>query len=142
MGYITAFDYGEWVVRAPALTQVPESAVIGILPIADAYWRNDGTSPATTPELQKTIYYLIIAHLVQLMYGTGATSNPSGIVGRITSASEGSVSVSSEWPTNPSNAWYLQTTYGAAFWQLTAAYRTMRYVAGPRRIFNPWPFKV
>ena len=52
-----------------------------------------------------------------------ATGAPApAIVGRISSASEGSVSVSSEYKDSgsPSEAFFTQTKYGAMFWQATA----------------------
>src|SRR5262249_37816262 len=69
----------------------------------------------------------------------GALPNP-GTVGRVASATEGSVSVTLEMPNQPAAAaWYLQTPYGASFWAATALYRTARYVPGPamRPAFGP-----
>jgi hypothetical protein len=53
-------------------------------------------------------------------------------VGRVTSASEGSVSVSFDYgtPTPGSGAWFQQSQYGAAFWQATSSLRGMRYIRG------------
>ncbi|EDJ4876599.1 DUF4054 domain-containing protein, partial [Salmonella enterica] len=52
-------------------------------------------------------------------------------VGRITSASQGSVSVSVDNSgSNDASWWYLQTPYGADYWQATAPYRSMEYVPG------------
>lgn len=132
------FVYADWIARYPEFVLVPEATVTAQIPVAEMFWRNDGTSPATTDAIQATIFYAVIAHLVQLYWGTGAAPSPAGIVGRISNASEGSVSVAAEWPTNPSNAWWLQTQYGASFWAMTAQYRTMRYIPGYQRIFNPW----
>lgn len=142
MGVIVPFVYADWIAAypqfAPALT---EAVVVGvILPIAELYCRNDGGGPVSTAQTQTTLLWLMVAHVAQLLYGpNGATPGGSGIVGRIDSATEGSVSVHAEMPTTPTNAWFMQTPFGAAFWQATAAYRTMRYMPGPRRVFQPWP---
>lgn len=139
MGIQVDFDYSTWVATYPMFaTLTPEQVVDGALPIAEIYWRNDGTGPARSIAQQTNILGLIVAHICQLMYGINGQS-PSGLVGRISDATEGSVSVSTDFPLTPTNAWFMQTVFGAMFWQATAPYRTMRYVPGPRRVFNPWP---
>ena len=64
-------------------------------------------------------------------------SNGSGkstilkVLAGIMPPTEGSVSVSADMGAVGSNtAWYLQTPYGATYWQLTAKYRRFRYVPG------------
>ena len=139
MGVQVTFNYTEWVTGYPAFAAVPEPLVVGtVLPLAEVYLRNDGGGPVTTAAIQTALLNLIVAHVCQLLFGPTGGS-PSGLVGRISSASEGSVSVSMDFPTTPSNAWFMQTSYGAAFWQATAQYRTMRYLPGPQRLNNPWP---
>ena len=55
------------------------------------------------------------------------------IIGRINTASEGSVSVGAEFGGNggPTQDWYTSTRYGALYWTATAMYRTMLYVPAP-----------
>lgn len=54
-----------------------------------------------------------------------------GLVGRISSATEGSVSVSADIGGSSNNAaWFMQTPYGANYWQMTAKYRGFRYIPG------------
>ena len=70
---------------------------------------------------------------------SGTTAGPSPLVGRITSATEGSVSVSTQFDVPPGSAqWFAQTLYGAEFWTATAAYRTMRYLPSPARNMDPY----
>ena len=87
---------------------------------------------------------LLTAHYAKL-FGTINGEAPSGLVGRISSATEGSVSVSAEGPpASNSSWWYLQTPYGAAFWNATANMRTMRYVPGypaGGRAAGVWPWR-
>lgn len=77
---------------------------------------------------------LLTAHILFLNNGTndsaGNVNPPSGVVGRIAAATEGSVSLASEWdaPPNANQAYLIQTKYGAEFWTATSKYRTMRYV--------------
>lgn len=77
---------------------------------------------------RKILLYLLTAHLALIQ---DRINKGNDSVGRIASASEGSVSVSLDFPTNGSAlmAWFAQTPYGAEFWTLTSKYRTMRYVA-------------
>ena len=92
--------------------------------------------------------YTLTAHLATIEYGTndgaGNVTTPQGIVGRIDSAAEGSVSVSAEYSSTvtQSEAYFIQTKYGAKFWQQTAQYRTMHYIGppsfGPNGPGFPW----
>lgn len=141
MGIQVDFNYATWVATYPMFSTLSEAQIVnGVLPIAEIYWRNDGTGPATTEAQQTNILGLIVAHVCQLMYGVNGKP-PSGLVGRISDATEGSVSVSADFPTTPNNAWFMQTAFGALFWQATSVYRTMRYVPGPRRVFSPWRYQ-
>lgn len=138
MGVIVTFDYAAFIAIYPQFASLSEPQVVqGALPVAELYCRNDGSGPVSTADTQTTLLNLMVAHICQIMYGANG-QGPAGIVGRISNATEGSVSVAAEFPMTPSNAWFMQTPFGAAFWQATAAYRTMRYMPGPRRIFNPW----
>lgn len=80
---------------------------------------------------QQRLLGLLTAHIVKLFAPVGGEA-PSGLVGRISNASEGSVSVATDFPANPSAAWFNQTTYGAMYWQATGRYRTFRYFPGPQ----------
>lgn len=83
------------------------------------------------------LLYKLTAHVLLLNAGTndgaGNTTTPQGIVGRIDSAAEGSVSVSAQYNAivGESEAFFIQTQYGAQFWQMTASYRTAFYMGPP-----------
>lgn len=116
----------------PAFAALSPAQIEEAFSLATIYLRNDGTGPVRTAGQQTSLLYMLTAHLAQVMYGTTG-ANASGVVGRINSASEGSVSIGADWPTTANNAWFLQTPFGASFWQATAAYRMGRYVQGPTR---------
>lgn len=138
MGVQVTFNYATWALAYPQFGNVTQPQIAGaVLPLAEIYCRNDGGGPVSSAVTQTTLLNLMVAHICQLMFGS-RTQPMSPLVGRINTATEGSVSVGTDWPSTPTNAWFLQTPYGAAFWQATAAYRTMRYVPGPRRFFSPW----
>lgn len=98
--------------------------------------------------LQRALY-LLTAHIGYLSAPRDANGNPTGqqgsnsppqIVGRITSASQGSVSVSSEMQATGgtySQAYYMQTQYGAQYWELTKSIRTFQYFATPTIVPGP-----
>ncbi len=71
--------------------------------------------------------------------GVPNIQQPLGIVGRINNASEGDVSVSSEWqaPANANAAYFIQTKYGADYWTYTAKYRTALFIPAPAAAYDP-----
>lgn len=146
------FDYAAWLIRYPEFSNVPE-------PLAQAYFDEAGTligndasnlafgvtvyEGSTPVPLLKRLLYMVTAHIAQMNSGANGQGGPSGVIGRISSASEGSVSVSSEYGTSggPSEAFFLQTRYGVAYWAATAQFRTMQYVAQPTVVADgAYPF--
>lgn len=79
---------------------------------------------------RETLLNLLTAHVTALFDGVNGQA-PAGIVGRLSNATEGSVSVGTEYPTNPDEAWYVQTQWGAMYWTATARWRSFRYIAPP-----------
>jgi hypothetical protein len=81
----------------------------------------------------------VIAPENMIVPGVPNISPPLGIVGRINNASEGDVSVTSEWsaPPNASQAYFVQTKYGADYWTYTARYRTAIFLPAPPSAYNP-----
>ena len=76
---------------------------------------------------RERLLMLLMRHLAAL----DERAEQGGLVGRIASATEGSVSVSAEMPASSAGAaWYNQTPFGASFWQLTSKYRRFKYVSG------------
>ena len=112
---------------------------------ASLYFANDTGSPAYADGNMAALLYLLTSHIAWLNCPKDANGNPaatgtlaSQLVGRISSASEGSVSVQTEWNGKPGSfeAWMIQTKYGAEFWTMTAQYRTARYLANPTIMLN------
>jgi hypothetical protein len=99
---------------------------------------NNSCASAVQDANQRLILlYTLTAHVLLIDRGTndgaGNVTTPQGIVGRIATAAEGSVNVGAEYSTTvtQSEAYFIQTKYGAKFWQQTAQYRTMHYVGPP-----------
>jgi hypothetical protein len=87
---------------------------------------------------RQTLLWLLTAHIAFLSYGTndgaGNVQPPPGIVGRINTATEGSVSVGAEFGGNggPTQDWYTSSKYGAQYWVATSQYRTAVYLGPPQ----------
>lgn len=74
---------------------------------------------------------LATAHITQLRNGANG-GGPSGIVGQIIAARQGSINIAaSEIRANVNQAWFVQTQYGMLLWMALAPYRTFRYVPPP-----------
>jgi hypothetical protein len=141
VGVFVTFNYATWIATFPEFAaSVPQPLAQAFFDSAALYWRNDGSGPVRVPATQLAILNWLTAHLAKLFAPDAMGNYPASLVGRISSASEGSVSVSVDYPTTNANAWFLQTPYGAAFWQMTAGYRTFRYRAPPKRggAIGPW----
>ncbi len=141
------FDFGEWIQRFPEFASVDPGAASGYFALACVYLRNDEARPIADDSLQKTLLYLIVAHIAQLNRLVtkplgGGVEAESQLVGRIASASEGSVSIQTEMPANMSeqSAWWVQTKYGFAFWQAIQSFRSGLYRARPvaQPLRGPW----
>lgn len=118
------FDYEAWAARYPELDaqgNAPQAQMF--FNEATLYLDNTACSPVSDPTQRAVILNQITAHIAAL---NGPQSSP--LVGRISSATEGSVNVSTEYAAPGSAAWWSQTKYGAAAWQALAAYRTMQYL--------------
>ena len=145
MGVIVSITYATWITAYPQFsTTVSQAAFDGMLfPLAQQYVRNDGGGPVCNAGTQTQLLNLMLAHLATLFYGVNGGSGPSPLVGRINSATEGSVSVSAEMPTSQQAAWFMQTPAGAAFWQLALPFRLGRYFPKITQQFqplaSPWP---
>ena len=95
------------------------------------------------------LLYWLTSHFAWLNCPKDAIGNPaatgaiaSQLVGRISDANEGSVSVSTEWrgDTSDIEAFLAQSRYGITYWSMTAQYRTSRYLARPTIVVNGWGF--
>ena len=83
---------------------------------------------------RQVLLYLLVAHFAVLQ---ARLDSGNEAVGRIASASEGSVSVAMDnGQTTSAEKWYQQTPYGSKYWALTKKYRSFFYVMGlmPMRI--------
>ena len=143
MGVVVNWTYAQWALAFPEFSNVTEAQAQGYYTIATSFVRNDGSGPVNDPNTQLQLLNFAIAHIAFLLVGTAGTptqpsAGGSSLVGRISSANEGTVSVSTEMTLPEQAAFWSQSQYGVFFWQLSSVYRTMRYMPG--RQYTPNPF--
>jgi hypothetical protein len=82
------------------------------------------------------VYLNMVTAHIAFLAGQLSADGQARPVGRVSSATEGSVSASFEdvGPTPGTGAWFLQSQYGAAFWQATTCYRGMQYSPQPTQV--------
>jgi hypothetical protein len=143
---VVVFDYESWVARYPEFAAVSEPLAQAYFDESSLYFANCGWT-AALPQAP-TLLNMLTAHIAWLYSPRDVNGNPastgqtaSPLVGRISTASEGSVSVGTELTSSgsPSEAFFTQTKYGFSFWQATAQFRTARWVL-PRRLGLGFPF--
>jgi hypothetical protein len=136
---VVVFDYPTWSTRYPELAPfVAQPLAQEYFNEAQLYCDNTPASIITDLGVRATLLNMVTAHIAALNAPIGFQPS-SPLVGRISGATEGSVSVQTQFDVAPGSAqWYAQTKYGAAYWQATAQFRSMLYVPGPAPIANPW----
>lgn len=124
---IVTFDFGVFSARYPEFASLDPALAQLYFNEATLVLDNTPCSPVTDVGQRAVLLNMLTAHLAQL-YKPGSSST---IVGHVTSASEGSVSVGVEgFGSSPQIAWYMQTRYGASYWNATQAYRSARWIRG------------
>lgn len=134
---VVSFNYAVWAARYPELAAlIPLDMAGAYFMEAGLYLDNTACSPVQDLGQRAVFLNMLVAHIAAL---NGARADPSSFApGRISSATEGSVSITLDLGALPgAAAWYAQTTYGLAFWAMTASLRTMHYVPAQPRYFGP-----
>lgn len=138
MGVVVSFSYDQWIATYPEFSTLVNAAQAqAYFDLATTIHRNDGGGPVNSPDIQLSLLNMLTAHIAAMIgkKSAGTPASPSGIVGRISGATQGSVSVqAAAYSSNVSEqmAWFIQTQYGAMYWTATAPYRTARYVPNCR----------
>jgi hypothetical protein len=116
---------------------------------AQAILDNTDNSPVMVLDYRTQLFWLLVAHLL-VLFAVQADGSERP-VGRLGSATEGTVTASFEFDLPPGSAmapWFNQTKYGALYWMMTAQFRSMKYFVagdsgvGDARKFNAPPFNV
>nr|DAU58056.1 MAG TPA: head to tail adaptor [Caudoviricetes sp.] len=127
---VVIFDPVAFKLRYPEFSSVDNALLQQYFTQATIYLDNTDFSRVSDLAVRAMLLNMLVAHIAFLYSGANGQS-PSGLVGRIDSASEGSVSVHADMPGVTANsAWYMQTKYGADYWNATAPFRTFQYISG------------
>lgn len=153
MGAVVQFDYNGLVALFPEMAPVGSPLLQVYWGVAQTMHANDGSGPVNDATLQANLLNMLTAHLAQIFAPRDASGNPAAagasspnMVGHISSASEGSVSVQVEALSAFKTAqaqWLASTKYGALYWASTAQFRQVRYrpPACSAPSLGAWPIK-
>lgn len=132
---VVVFDPAAFKIAFPEFALVPDARLMALFNMVGmTILDNTDASIVVNPLQRSPLLDLLVAHMLTL-YGwvttAGAYVPGTGGVGRVSSATEGSVSTTLEYraPSSASEAWYNQTPYGAMYWVMTAPFRSFRYYA-------------
>lgn len=128
---VVIFDAAAFVQRYPQFAAVPADTLGMLFDEATLIVNNTPNSVVRDVAQRRILLNLVVAHIATLsgVASPGGEGSNATQVGRVSSATEGSVSASLEMgATSNASAYWLQTQYGATYWQLTAKFRTMRYI--------------
>lgn len=128
------FDPAAFRARYPEFAAVANPTLAACFDEAGLYLSNTDNSPVQNLTRRATLLNMLTAHVAYLGGLLSADGMPRP-VGRVSQASEGSVSAAFEGvpPTPGSGAWFQQSSYGASFWQATTSLRGFRYIPCPTR---------
>lgn len=129
---IVTFVPADFKAAYPEFASVPDARTGVMFTIAaQSQLDNTDCSPVMDVSYRTQLFFMLVAHLLAL-FGAAPTSPNNRPPGRISSATEGSVTSAFEYniPVGSSMAaWYMQTAYGAMYWTVTAPFRSMQYYA-------------
>ncbi len=127
------FDVAAFKTRYPEFASVDSGYLTACFTEATLYLSNGDSSRVQNITKRAIMLNMLTAHIAYLG-GALSPDKQSMPVGRVASASEGSVSASFDGPTPGSSFWYMQTQYGASFWQAASTYRGFQYRSQPTYI--------
>lgn len=134
---VVSFNYTLWTQRFPEFDDVSEELAQLYFDEATLILDNSVMSRVQQVENRAPLLNLLTAHLAKIYSGANG-ANPSQLVGRITNAVQGSVTVAADMPNQPSSAaWFQQTKYGAQFWAYTLRWRQAMYISANIRPAPP-----
>lgn len=135
---VVVFDPAAFKTAYPDFATVADAALQLNFTLATLILNNTCRSVFVDAVTRETYLNLLVAHITALRNGVNGQP-PQGIVGRVNSATEGTVSVSAEYAAgvSQSQAWFVQTQWGAMFWLATSTFRGMHYIPAPAHCGGP-----
>ena len=140
---VAVYNDADFKAAFPEFAATPSNLLSAKFSLAGLFLNNSDSSPVQDVGLRTQLLYMVTAHLAKLDPAIGGQET----VGRVSNATEGGVSVAADYLTqSQSQAFWVQTQYGAMFWTSTAFLRSARYVAAPRRNMGvpgrSWPWRL
>ncbi|MCF9034205.1 DUF4054 domain-containing protein [Acinetobacter nectaris] len=126
MGGVVLFNAEAFKLRYSEFNNISDELLQAYFDESTLILNNTIASPVSDLGQRKVLLWLLTAH-------HAALNDADGMVGRLSSASQGPVSVSLAWESSKDSQWYDQTPYGAQYWINTAPFRTMQYRPGASR---------
>lgn len=136
---IVVFDPTAFKTAWPEFSTIPDAVLVKNFANATLQLSNSCCSRVKDANVRELLLDLLTAHITFLLNGANGIPAP-GIVGRIASATEGSVSVGADFSGPDEAQFYLQTKYGADYWAATARWRQMVYIPGRSNSDVPGPY--
>lgn len=127
---VVVFDPAAFKTRYPEFVSVSDALLTAFFTEAGLYLSNTDRSPVQNLTRRALLLNMLTAHIAWINGKLNGGGQPLP-VGRTSSATEGSVSVSLEYMQPGTQAWFVQSQYGAAFWQATTSLRGFRYRPRP-----------
>jgi hypothetical protein len=129
---VVVFEPAAFKTKFPAFATVADALLQADFDLATLFLNNSCCSIVRDANVRETLLNLLVAHIATLLQGANGQA-PSGLVGWVSGATEGSVSVQASYITqmSMSEAYFSQTPYGLIFWQATARFRSFTYIPPP-----------
>jgi hypothetical protein len=139
---VVVFNSSEFLALYPGFT-AQAAALPGNFNLATLLLANTCGSAVCDAPTRQQLLYLLTCHLTALLNGVGTTPG-SGLVGRISGATQGTVLVDTDLGLAASSSAYVaslsQTQWGLQFLAMTVQYRSFRYAAPPQINYGPYGY--
>ena len=128
---VVIFSFATFTARYPEFSAANSAQAQACFYEACTLLDNTDNSPVTDVNFRTLLLNALTAHIMALGGYVSATASGPAPVGRLGAATEGTVNATLVMGSSMTNtaAWYQQTQYGAAYWRMTAGFRSMRYRA-------------
>jgi hypothetical protein len=132
---VVTFDPTAFIALYPAFAAVSVDTLTSYFTMAEAFVDNTPRSVVQNLDLRTTLLYLITAHIA-FLFGRASSGDGStaAVVGQMVSAGEGSVNASFAASANKNAAFWMQSQYGALYWQMILPFRSFHYMPAPRYV--------
>lgn len=128
---IVVLDILKFRAMFPEFDGLTDAQITLLFELSTDYLDNTNYSLVIDPLKRERLLYLLMSHLAYMRFGDAAGNGGTGMVGRLSSASEGSASASFDLGAmSAGSTWFTQSPYGMDFWQATKVYRMATYYPG------------